>query len=429
MNNTLNNNDSAQPDHEEPIVDVETVSEEKPTETSSLELEPANASFDLNNTSVQSLLSSLGSNFDANTLISKMFGATQRRGSLLMSPIGLPKKTRLKVFANGFFMTFDKVSSCKTKHFWRCEFKNTCKARMHTDIHNKEIESFIHDHNHKKPTDEEVSLYGLDPTTIQRNHVYVVNHISDPTQRRKIRKQVAEQEAAAKRLEEHNQVEIQKQQTAATMAVVQSAYAQMVKTNLQSTSSLTQPSASPRPMLLAQLPFLKSEIASPQRLDYDFKPSTSKIHEIVENPIAQIPRHSETKAMSDDLLNHPTFQSNFEIAQKLRKIWKRKPRITPKCSETPTEYLEFYVSNKNESEDQLYVIVRIEQRNEEMFKDALEKFIVQKCLGRVVIGISSTINVVISETILKTWENGQFFLLDVSNPNCWQLKYVDELEM
>lgn len=54
-----------------------------------------------------------------------------------------PKKARLKVFSNGYFMTFDKVSSCQKKHFWRCEYKNTCKARMHTDILSEKVNRLV----------------------------------------------------------------------------------------------------------------------------------------------------------------------------------------------------------------------------------------------------------------------------------------------
>ncbi|CAP33435.2 Protein CBG15060 [Caenorhabditis briggsae] len=185
-----------------------------------------------NQAALQALISGNTNGENPSIALARLFQSLNPAGtgkSETSSPGGEgTKKARLKVFSNGYFMTFDKISSCRKKHFWRCEYKNTCKARMHTDIESEKIVTYIHDHNHTPPTAEEIQLYGIDPQEIERNRVYIVGNVSDTNLRRKIRKQVADREAAAKRLEQQQKEELQKKQNEATMAAAQEAYARAV---------------------------------------------------------------------------------------------------------------------------------------------------------------------------------------------------------
>ncbi|PAV59338.1 hypothetical protein WR25_21386 [Diploscapter pachys] len=65
------------------------------------------------------------------------------------------KGCRLKVYDNGYVFTKDKNSSCGTKAFWRCERKNDCPARVHTDLVGGQIVKRIHSHTHPPPCKDE----------------------------------------------------------------------------------------------------------------------------------------------------------------------------------------------------------------------------------------------------------------------------------
>lgn len=57
------------------------------------------------------------------------------------------KRQRRKYTEEGFIYIFDKMSSCGSKLFWRCEQKDYCKARIHTQngITIKKINEHSHD--------------------------------------------------------------------------------------------------------------------------------------------------------------------------------------------------------------------------------------------------------------------------------------------
>ncbi|CAO82067.1 FLYWCH transcription factor 1 [Caenorhabditis elegans] len=420
-----------------------------------------------NNAVLQALLASAsagGFGDNAGLTMSKLLTAALANGSTAVakrdagSPrTDIPKKTRLKVFSNGFFMTFDKLSSCQKKYFWRCEYKNTCKARMHTDIVTEKILTFIHEHNHSAPIDEEVRLYGLDPTNIERNRVYIVGNVADPNQRRKIRKQVADREAAAKRLVQQQEEEQQKQQSASSIVAARAAYAQAMQNGsiptssgvasfLQSTSA-TAPMTS-HSMLLAQMPFLnniktemsnmvKNEQFTPERYTQHMSPNlTATIAPLIiptENYDSPSYRQPAIKRKATDLTNEehdlrrdPMFQPTFELARKLRKLWKGEPNRYPRTTTTPTHHFEFFLSKNDGTDEHLYVPMRINLRDEAHLKEALQDFCGQQCIGMLLFGISPKISVMFNQPMLNNWDNNQFFLLDISNPSRWRLMYVDD---
>ncbi|CAI2350688.1 unnamed protein product [Caenorhabditis sp. 36 PRJEB53466] len=446
-----------------------------------------------NNAAFQALLGAgaIGLGNNPNVTISTLFGnpklTAMKREIKTESVDGdSPKKTRVKVFANGYFMTFDKVSSCQKKHFWRCEYKNTCKARMHTDILSEMVRStascatpvsvptqilqFIHDHNHNPPTDDEIRLYGLDPTTIEKNQVYIVGNTADPNQRRKIRKQQADAEAAIKRIEQQQQEEIQRHQTAAAIAAAQAAVAQATgrqpspAASVAAAASLLQAvncptssaTATSHAMLLAQLPFAKKEItqmAPPPYISPNLPLQTSTPTSSAQNLLAMssgaiaplvIPQESsfdasgllrqgptkrkirETANEDEELRRDPMFEPTFEIARKLRKLWKGEPSRYPRTCTAPTRHFEFYLSKNDGTDEHLYMQMRIEQRDETHLKEALQEFCGQQCIGMLLFGISPKISVMFNQPMLCNWDNHQFFLLDISNPSRWRLMYVDD---
>lgn len=473
--------DPTLPDAPEVKMEVEDQSE-RPTISNPLPNGADLAAALKDNPAFQALLAggALGSN--PNEAIARLFGSVNPIKMEGDPPTDTPKKSRLKVFSNGFFMTFDKISSCGNKHFWRCEYKNTCKARMHTDINSEKIVTYIHEHNHSAPTEEEVKLYGLDPEKIERNRVYVVGNIADPNQRRKIRKQVADQEAAAKRLEQQQQEERQKQQNAATIAAARAAYAHAMSGSssvptssaaaaaslLQATSSSSGATASTMnqhaSLLLAQLPFLNKAMMKPNEVPVAPVNTEIPIMPVVpalavapavpspnyispnlplqgatmpgliipkEEPSASSQPSAKRRAIEEspddsDLRRDPMFEPTFEIAKKLRKLWKSEPSRYPRTTTTPTTYLDFFISKFDGSTEHVYHPMRIEQRDEAHLREALQQFCGEQCVGMLLFGISPKISVMFNHPMLNGWDNNQFFLIDVSNPSRWRLMYVDD---
>ncbi|CAL2039641.1 unnamed protein product [Caenorhabditis brenneri] len=415
------------------------------------------------NPTFQALLASGSIGDDPSAAIARLFGAHPKGTPVApggaISPSATtadpPKKSRIKVFSNGYFMTFDKISSCQNKHFWRCEFKNTCKARMHTDINSDKIVTYIHEHNHKAPTAEEVRLYGLDPDNYEKNRVYIVGNNADPNQRRKIRKQVADAEAAAERLEQKKKEELQRQANLKTIAAAQAVYAQAMKqsSSAAAASSLLRAAAAPmlaspvagapvtsvaspmnHQMLLAQFPFLKQEMPTPPQM---FLPSPNLA--IPPIPALVIPKEEPTTSQpslkrraveepedDSDWRRDPMFEPTFEIARKLRKLWKGEPNRYPRTTNTPSTYFEFYIAKYDGLDEHLYIPMRIETRDEAHLKEALQTFCGKQLYGMLLFGVSPKISVMFNQPMVSSWDNGQFFLLDTSNPSRWRLVYVDD---
>ncbi|UMM27178.1 hypothetical protein L5515_010584 [Caenorhabditis briggsae] len=443
--------------------------------------------FRQNQAALQALISGNTNGENPSIALARLFQSLNPAGtgkSETSSPGGEgAKKARLKVFSNGYFMTFDKISSCRKKHFWRCEYKNTCKARMHTDIESEKIVTYIHDHNHTPPTAEEIQLYGIDPQEIERNRVYIVGNVSDTNLRRKIRKQVADREAAAKRLEQQQKEELQKKQNEATMAAAQEAYARAVVStgHLNSTGPMaaaaslfqsaaaaaaaavgtssapttTQTTINPHALLLAaQLPTLTNMIKNETTAVYvpnyispnmfqpmqSATPSTSTIPQLIipkTEPLETTSSQPSAKRRAIDtfddaheVTSHPNFEPTFQIAHSLRKLWRGTPGRYPRPTNGPSPaHFEFYIAKYDGAEEHLYVPCRIEQRDEAHMREALQQFAGEQCHGMLLFKVSSRISVVLNQPMLITWANNQFFLLDTSNPSKWKFMYVDDQAM
>ncbi|CAJ0607960.1 unnamed protein product [Cylicocyclus nassatus] len=63
---------------------------------------------------------------------------------------------RMKVYDNGYIFTYDKDSSCGQRSFWRCERKNECPARVHTNPLTNQIIKRLHQHSHEPPNPDEL---------------------------------------------------------------------------------------------------------------------------------------------------------------------------------------------------------------------------------------------------------------------------------
>ncbi|KAK6051767.1 FLYWCH zinc finger domain protein [Cooperia oncophora] len=68
---------------------------------------------------------------------------------------------RMKVYDNGYIFTYDKDSSCGQRSFWRCERKNECPARVHTNPFTNQIIKRIHGHSHEPPNTDDLPPWAL----------------------------------------------------------------------------------------------------------------------------------------------------------------------------------------------------------------------------------------------------------------------------
>lgn len=58
------------------------------------------------------------------------------------------KRGKPKCMYEGFIYIFDKLSANGNKKFWRCEFKNECKARLHTTLDHSRVIDVRNQHSH-----------------------------------------------------------------------------------------------------------------------------------------------------------------------------------------------------------------------------------------------------------------------------------------
>jgi hypothetical protein len=57
-------------------------------------------------------------------------------------------RRREKLKNDGFLYVFDRVNANKTIKFWRCELKDECRGRIHTDMANNFLK-IITEHTHE----------------------------------------------------------------------------------------------------------------------------------------------------------------------------------------------------------------------------------------------------------------------------------------
>uniref|UniRef100_A0A158PC66 FLYWCH-type domain-containing protein n=1 Tax=Angiostrongylus cantonensis TaxID=6313 RepID=A0A158PC66_ANGCA len=71
--------------------------------------------------------------------------------------IGIAENINMEeVYDNGYIFTYDKDSSCGQRSFWRCERKNECPARVHTNPLTNQIIKRLHQHSHEPPNPDEL---------------------------------------------------------------------------------------------------------------------------------------------------------------------------------------------------------------------------------------------------------------------------------
>lgn len=64
-----------------------------------------------------------------------------------MDTLRLSERSKEKLIIDGFGYVFDKLSTSGTLKFWRCDRRSSCKARVHTDLHNIVVKS-LNEHTH-----------------------------------------------------------------------------------------------------------------------------------------------------------------------------------------------------------------------------------------------------------------------------------------
>ena len=51
------------------------------------------------------------------------------------------QRDKEKFIENGHMYTFDRYSADMTKKFWRCQEKDFCRARIHTDLQTNQVKN------------------------------------------------------------------------------------------------------------------------------------------------------------------------------------------------------------------------------------------------------------------------------------------------
>ncbi|CAB3403601.1 unnamed protein product [Caenorhabditis bovis] len=315
-----------------------------------------------------------------------------------------PRNTRMKVYAQGYFMTFDKESSCGKKHFWRCERKNECPARMHTEVNQNVILKMIHEHNHQKPTEAELAFYNLDIKGADPNAVIPVNTVSRAIFKFR-RMSKAEDDSDS---HSHGSAEGQDEPR---MKPSNGVLPQLLQ---KATSAASSSIACTSSAFTAVEPRVKTEVPD------DFVPV---------KPTPRKRKHAEiVPAAEIDLIEI------YESAKKLVKLIAKCARIPDEAEELNHEQrtpdLTLYVTMAGDSDDGevTYHPIELHHKTDKCLKKELEKFVGFECPNNILLSVSSKINVVINDTMINSWTNSKFFKIDVTKQS-WKLAQVTDATM
>ncbi|CAI5445380.1 unnamed protein product [Caenorhabditis angaria] len=276
-----------------------------------------------------------------------------------------PRATRMKVYADGFFMTFDKESSCGLKNFWRCERKNECPARMHTKVNELTILKRIHPHNHPMPSAAELAFYNLNLDEVVADQVLPVNAIS---------RSMFKCRRLSRMLHESPQDQ------------------SLVIPNIPSPGNSI---SAENQAIIAQLNSrpIKRELSE----DSDERASSPKRQKISE--------------IEQFVMNTPNFMEIFEISKKLFGFMNQS---------LLNKKLLVYVANGDED---VYQPIELETKTERCLVKHLETLTSETCSKHVHLVVSSSINVVIHDSLISSWTPGKYFKLRTGNS--WKLEPVN----
>lgn len=316
-----------------------------------------------------------------------------------------PRNVREKVYADGYIMSFDKKSCCGTKEFWRCERKNDCNARMHSDINTREIVRKLHPHNHEKPSPEELAFYEQDFSTLHPNYCHPVKSINRSYMQRKLSRAshvsqalpIAPQQIKAEPMEVDttNQTIQNFQQNNNLML--------LASINAAATAAAAATSAGISPPVVGQ-----------KRVSTTVMPITLKSQRTT-------PKEEED---SSQLMSQEEFRITYELTKKLMEMMKPKTEIGVRWQGDEGSIL-LFLSHDNGAEENVFFPVVVMNRDEKSLITALEGFTGKRCEGKLALCYSQRVNVLVHEALISNWTHGKLFLVNTDAPALWRLTPVD----
>ncbi|KAF1761717.1 hypothetical protein GCK72_009973 [Caenorhabditis remanei] len=309
-----------------------------------------------------------------------------------------PRNIREKVYADGYIMSFDKKSCCGTKFFWRCERKNDCNARMHSDIATREIVRKLHPHNHEKPSPEELAFYEQDFSSLDPNYCHPVKSINRSYMQRKLSRasHIVSQTQQNSQLPEPMEIDtnqtIQQLQHNNNLMLFASAVAAAASAGVSPPTGVGQKriSSSVLPIQIKSPRLIKKE-------EEETFPQTITTEEL---------------------------RTTYEITRKLMKMMKPKTEIGVRWKGDEDALL-LFLSNDNGAEENVFLPVVVMNRNEKSLVAALEGFTGKRCEGSIALSYSQRVNVLVHEALICNWTHGKLFLVNSDSMALWRLTPVD----
>uniref|UniRef100_A0A8R1I1N9 FLYWCH-type domain-containing protein n=1 Tax=Caenorhabditis japonica TaxID=281687 RepID=A0A8R1I1N9_CAEJA len=316
-----------------------------------------------------------------------------------------PRNVREKVYADGYIMSFDKKSCCGTKYFWRCERKNDCNARMHSDINTREIVRKLHPHNHDKPSVEELAFYEQDFSQLDPNFCWPVKHINRSYMQRKLSRAShcsvpAPQSLLPDPMEVDSKAMLQAALNAAAMASASPQKTPNTNTNAQVAVTNGQKRAQGSPKSFVRL---------------SKSPKTMKKE--VEEP-------SSSTSSDHQLMSQEDFRLTCELTKKLMDLMKPRTEIGVTWNGDDGALL-IFLSNDNGAEENVFFPVVVMNRDEKSLITALEGFTGKRCEGQIAMSFSHRVNVLVHEALISNWPHGKLLLVNTDSASLWRLTPVD----
>ncbi|EGT52231.1 CBN-FLH-2 protein [Caenorhabditis brenneri] len=308
-----------------------------------------------------------------------------------------PRNVREKVYADGYIMSFDKKSCCGTKYFWRCERKNDCNARMHSDIVTREIVRKLHPHNHDKPSPEELAFYEQDFSVLDPNYCHPVKSINRSYMQRKLSRvtHFVPQTQPPSQLPEPMEIE--------TNQTFSQSFPQNNMILLASAMAAASASARISPPIIGQkrvaTTMMPIKLKSPRSIKQE------------ENETSQ-------------LLSQEEFRVTYEITRKLMELMKPKTEIGVRWQGDEDSLL-LFLSQDSGADENVFFPVVVMNRNERSLITALEGFAGKRCEGKIALCYSQKVHVLVHEALISNWTHGKLFLVNSDSSALWRLTPVD----
>ncbi|CAO4369967.1 unnamed protein product [Caenorhabditis nigoni] len=312
--------------------------------------------------------------------------------SLMNEPEYKPRNIREKVYADGFIMSFDKKSCCGTKYFWRCERKNDCNARMHSDIVTREIVRKLHPHNHEKPSPEELAFYEQDFSLLDPNYCHPVKSINRSYMQRKLSKA--------------SNVNPQMVQLCSQLPDPM----EIDTKQFQQTNSL----------------MLFGTIAAAAAASSGSSPPTIGQKRLSTNcvPIKmKSPRKNEEDS-AESTITAEELRSVYDITKRIMKMMKPVTEIGVRW-QGDQDALLIYLSHDNGAEDSVFFPVVVISKDTKSLMTAVEGFTGKRCEGKITLCLSPKVHILMHDALISNWTHGKLFLVNSNSPDFWRLTPVD----